>query len=120
MPLIVVYNLTNDELKDAVTIEKLERIFSEVIEGIPELELNKDQVSFSFLQDPSVETTDVPVTIIVELLLDKPKRTSQVRQRLADKIAGAFLSIRWNKGRQVEVAVKRFNPSKDGFCSRSM
>jgi len=115
MPLIVVYNLTKDDFTEE-KIEAIEKAFIWVIKGIPELELQEKDVSFSFPQDPLVTSDEVMVTIIVELLFDKPKRNFRVRQLLAQRLAVRFRSLSGNENKDVEVAVKRFNLRKDGFC----
>lgn len=63
---------------------------------------------------------DRTLIIIVELLNDLPERTMEVRQRLAEALQQRALELinkisqqEWN----VEVAVKRFDPVKDGFCA---
>lgn len=114
MPLIVVYNLSKKEY-GAQTVGLIERTITKAVLDIPPLELTEDDISFSFPKDPTVTSAVVPVTIIVELLFDKPKRTYEVRKRLAKNIAYAFKQLPGNDDRTVEVAVKRFNPLKDGF-----
>lgn len=115
MPLIVVYNLAEKEFGGSI-IDMIEKAITTAVLGVPELELTKDDISFSFPRDPSVESDTVPVMIIVELLFDKPKRTDAVRQRLAKEIAQTFKALPGNDNRMIEVAVKRFDPKKDGFC----
>ncbi len=116
MPLIVVYNLTPKELKDK-QIAAIESAIRRAVLALPELELERDDIMFSFPQDPSSISGKVPVTIIVELLFEKPKRTDVVRHRLATAIARAFAGFQGDAKREVVVAVKRFNPEKDGFCA---
>ncbi|MBU0645883.1 hypothetical protein KJ611_00165 [Patescibacteria group bacterium] len=66
-----------------------------------------------------VLSDDRTLIIIVELLHDLPERTSEIRQHLAETLHQQALKLinkttthEWN----VEVAVKRFDPVKDGFC----
>lgn len=110
MPLIIVYNLW----KFDSTID-IEHALKKAVADIPELNVDQAQVSVFFPRE-----LDVPpgagTTIIVELLFDKPERTPQVRQRLARNLGRAFKSA-VERGRRVKVAVKRFNPEKDGFYS---
>lgn len=59
-----------------------------------------------------------PLTIIVELLFDKPECTPEVRSRLAAELGGAckrFFHLNMFTDRPVQVAVKRFNPEHDAF-----
>jgi len=62
---------------------------------------------------------DHTLIIIVELLNDLPERTQTVRQRLAESLrtVGYRQMRKYEKKPYVEVAVKRFDPVKDGFCS---
>lgn len=58
-----------------------------------------------------------PLIIVVELLFDKPERTPEVRQKLAEELgkrAKEWLRSNYTS-RPVEVAVKRFNPERDAF-----
>jgi len=116
MPLIVVYNLPYWELENEERIDEIEAAITQAILEIPELELTMADISFSFPQDPTVDSESIPVTIIVELLFEKPKRTNAVRQQLASAITAAFNKLPGNEKRTVEVAVKRFDPEKDGFA----
>jgi len=115
MPLIVVYGLREEDFDGAI-IDMIERTITRAVLEISELELTKDDISFSFPRDPSVESETIPVAIIIELLFKKSKRTDEVRQRLAESVARAFKALPGNESRMIEVAVKRFDPEKDGFC----
>ena len=117
MPHIVIYNLAPSDFKKE-RILKIERAIEKAILDISELELTYIDIGYSFLQDPTITSDAISVVIIVELLFDKPKRTFKVRQRLAQKIGEAFKSaVKWRNLPKLEVAVKRFNPEKDGFYS---
>ena len=79
-----------------------------------------DHVSCSFPQDPSVPTNPYPIaTLIIELLFEKPERTHEKRRDYAKALAEACKQelnrLRGTTDAKVEVAVKRFNPEKDGF-----
>ena len=114
MPLIVIYNLSESDFTPE-KIESIEKTITQAVLGVTELGLGKDDISFSFPKDPTVISEGVPITIVVELLFEKPKRTVEVRQRLAEAIAKTFKSLSGNDKRMIEVAVRRFNPEKDGF-----
>jgi hypothetical protein len=78
-----------------------------------------EDVSCFFPHDPSVPTNPYPIaTLIVELLFDKPARTLEKRRAYAKALAEAcqdFLDrLRGTTDARVEVAVKRFDPEKDG------
>ena len=134
MPHVVVWNLSEEDFHQVMVwslpggdfhqpegILKIEAALVVAIVDIHELELTPDDISFSFPQDPTISqalSNEVPVVIIVELLFDKPERTTEVRQYLARAIAEAFrAAVTWRKVCGVEVAVKRFNPEQDGFFS---
>ncbi|MEK7532520.1 MAG: hypothetical protein AAB579_02875 [Patescibacteria group bacterium] len=80
--------------------------------------LDKSAVSSFFPHDPSVPTNSI-ATIMVELLFDTPERTNERRREYAEKLGLAvegFLNHRRHTtDARVEVAVKRFNPERDGF-----
>ena len=117
MPHIVIYNLSISDFKGE-RIEKIEKAVKGAILDISELELTNDDVSYSFPKDPTITSDAISVVIIVKLLFDKPRRTFEVRQRLAQKIGEAFKSaVKWRKLAKIEVAIERFNPEKDGFYS---
>ncbi len=117
MPLITVWN----SVRVAANLEDLERsvlrgAIRMVCLGITELGLTKPEditVRYPDLGDePSPED---PIIVVVELLFDKPERTPDVRQRLAMKLFEVVKQFHINRGRAVEVAVKRFNPERDAF-----
>jgi|GEM_PF-2592629 len=113
MPHVVAYNLNSADFDH---IGQIECFITAAVVAISELKLKDDDLSFSFPRDPSVTSDKVPVIIIVELLFDKPERTHEVRQLAAKRIADAVsLAIDWRKHAGIEVAVKRFDPKKDGF-----
>ncbi len=82
--------------------------------------LSPDGITCSFPHDPSVPTDPYPLaTVIVELLFDMPERTHAKRATYAKKLATAIKKelnrLRRTTDAKVEVAVKRFDPKKDGF-----
>lgn len=118
MPLIVVYNLSKSDYEEW-KIEKTEEAIIEAVTNIPELGLKAEKISFTFPQDPTITTDEIPVIIIVELLFDEPKITHEIRQRLAKEIAKHFTTavIGWKKLTKITVAVKQFDREKDGYYS---
>lgn len=120
MPHIVVYGLSESEFK-AERIEQIENALTSAILSIPELELTENDISFFFPLDPSITSFEVPVVIIVELLFEKPRRTKEIKQLLAERIKETFKSVvwYWRKGQisKLEVAVRPFNPQTEGFAS---
>lgn len=122
MPLVIVYGLTEMDYKEE-RIGQIEANITKEVVAIEELDLTPEGVSFSFPRDPSVVSDEIPITIIVELLFDKPERTQETRDVLAHNIAFAFKQTveSWRVLRSfVEVAVKRFDPEKDGFYTDSI
>lgn len=79
--------------------------------GIKELDLKKDDdVSIVFLGEPSDD-----IIIFVEGLFDKPERTEEVRNRLADRIAQCAKSY-VKESHRVECFIHPFDP-RLGFAS---
>lgn len=108
MPLITVYGLSKwsphtmiKDLRDACL-------------NVKELGLTdrKDVTIYPVASD-SISTDSGPIIIIVELLFDRPERTHEIRQKLAEALGQAAKISSPN--RSVEVAVKRFNTEKDAF-----
>jgi hypothetical protein len=133
MPHIIVWGLLPEEIAGSSgepgkigKLEKIEEAITQAVLSIPELELKKSDISYSFPEDSSVKA-HYPVVIIVELLFEKPKRTQEIRQLLAERVATSFKeAVVWRNLTKVEVAVKRFdvvsslsgfNPKKDSFFS---
>lgn len=115
MPHVVVYNLMTTDFTEE-RIAAIETCLLGPFLAIPELGLTRDDVSFSFLSDPSVKSDIIPIVIVVELLFEKPERTKQVRSELAAMIGrNLILVVDWRRVTDIEVAIKRFNPEKDGF-----
>jgi hypothetical protein len=120
MPHIVVWNLTESDFEER-KIEEIEKTLTTAVVNIPDLELRPDDISFAFPRDPTVTSDKIPIIIIVDLLFDKPKRTFEMRQLLAERI-GTFFSaaVNWRKLTKIEVAVKRFDPKKEGFYTKDL
>ncbi len=116
MPHLVFYNLAPSDFPN---VEKIEETVSKALISIQELNLTQDDISYTFVKDDTVESEDIPVVIIAELLFEKENRTFEVRQQTARAIGQAFKHTiaKWRKKmpKTVEAAVKRFDPSRDGF-----
>ncbi len=116
MPHVVVYNLSFEDFEDR-KIEKIKAALKEAFRAIPELNLREEDTSFSFPKDPTIISGNVPIFIIVEVLFDKPARTLGIRRRLAKDIGCRFAVVmrEWRMLPNLKVAVKRFDPERDGF-----
>ena len=114
MPLILLYNLSEKEFEEK-SVKLIESTISKEILSITELGVTKNDISFSFLKDPTITSDNVPVTIIVELLLERATINAGLTDKLAQGIGYAFSKLPWNGNRKVEVAVKRFDYRKDGW-----
>jgi hypothetical protein len=119
MPHLVFYNLNPTDLQN---VEEIEKAVSQTLISIKDLGLSMEDISYSFFKDETVESETIPVVIIVELLFEKEDRSYGVRCQTATAIGQAFEKtiIKWRKKlpKTLEVAVKRFNPKKDGFWSK--
>ena len=126
MVLITVCNLTKDDYSPE-KIEHIEAALSWAATGIPELKLEKTDISFFFPSDPSAPS-DAPVAIFVDLLnVDLLKNEDPVKnpkaeifELLAKLIAAAFKKTAkdyWGKESKVEVLVRPFNPEIEGYAS---
>lgn len=118
MPHIVVYNLIDLDFEKK-NIDSIEKAIIGVVTGMKELDLTQEDISFSFLVGPTIVSRKIPIVVIVELLFEKKERTFEVRERLAKELGQAIESTisDWRYMAGIKVAVKRFNPKKDGFCS---
>ena len=118
MPHFLIFNLVKIDREDK-NITKIEESIVTAVTNIKELNLTKDDISFSFLEDSSVTSENIPIIIIAELLFKKPERTSEVIQRMASAIGQGFQATisQWRTLPlpKLEVAVKKFDPEKDGF-----
>ncbi len=118
MPHIIVWNLAKKDYEED-RIKAIEDALIEAVTGVTELKLTAKDISFSFPQDPTITSDQVPVVIIMELLFEIGGRPVNLRQKLATEIGIAFRRTinGWRKLALLEVAVKRFDPRKDGFFS---
>lgn len=117
MPLVIGYNVFPNEHWPELWRTKLSRMIEDITANF--WNIKSDDVSCFFPHDPSVPVSPLPIaTFIVELLFERPERTLQERSRYAKVLADAIktaLAEMGDTNRKVEVAVKRFNPDKDGF-----
>lgn len=115
MPHFIVWQL---EPRDRKKIDELSDMIEKRASMVSELQLTPEDVSLSFPNDDSVKNgSGFPIIVIGELLFDKPERTPQARQQLAEIIKHCFEKTLDLKGRKLEVAVKKFNVEKDGFAA---
>ena len=121
MPHVVVYNLLPSEIRDDSKLKIIKQIIVHAFLFIKELRLKANDISYTFPEDPSIRLNERPVVAIVELLFEKPERTLEVRKKLAMAIREGLYEkldkMRESYPFKIEVAIKRFNPEKDGFCS---
>lgn len=107
MCLIVIHGLGKDEFGEE-RIAAMERAIASTMWLIEGLELTKEDVSFSFVHDPSIISNTIGLTVIVELLTEKPKRTPPARDKLAQDIGYALKALPGNESRGVKVGVREF------------
>lgn len=123
MPFITVWNWASGDkfANDPFNVAELRSNLRKACLGISELGLTEDaDVTVCLAGSPEYRGGG-PIIVVVELLFDKPERTLEVRQRLASALGESVKAYyrRYagidQRDREVEVAVKRFNPERDAF-----
>ena len=103
-------------------VEDIIPLLLEAVASVKGLDITKDDVTIFLPQDMIQKGLGEEITVFVEGLFDNEKRTPAVRQELASVIAqtiGNFVKgveESWPvKCKKIEVFVKKFDSSKDGF-----
>ena len=118
MPHIVVYNLSKGDYTEE-RIALIEGAITATLCAITKLGLTGEKIAYSFPQDPTITSDDVPVKIIIEEFYDKPEITPELRNFIARVIAETFKSVvtKWRRLKKVSVSIPRFDPVRDGHAS---
>jgi hypothetical protein len=118
MPLITIWNWQSTE-KDK--LPELREALSRAVMDIEVLglrdeidEFDYDLFTICYGGQAWSDHRKAHLTILVEILFEKPERTEAVRLQLAEALGRAAKSV-IGQHRRVEVAVKRFNQDRDGF-----
>jgi len=100
--------------------EMIKEAINKAIIGTEGLNLTADDITHTFVEDSTVVSGKTPVVIVVDLLFIKPERTFKVCQELAASVGCAFqATVRgWRQvmPASIEVAVRRFDQTNEGFC----
>ena len=112
MPIIKIWCLPGSQTED--DLRHLHKEIVEAVVSIPELGL-KDETQMVCLFPPDMMKYGLGSEVIVEVsgLFEKPERTPEVRNRLAQNIGEKVKAI-YQKA-MVEVLVHPFNPVINGF-----
>ena len=115
MPVVLLYGLQDATRPDRVDLKH--DLLSSVV-GIEELGLCQSDVTI-FMVETFDLVTRGDVVVIVEGLFDRPERTEAIRKELASALATTVTDCADDKGllwiHRIEVFVKRFDPTRDGF-----
>ena len=68
MPHVVIYNLAPVD-REEEHLEKIEGSIAQAVLEIKELNLSENDISFTFVDDSSVESETIPIVVIVELFV---------------------------------------------------
>jgi hypothetical protein len=124
MPLIIGYNIS--PLEPHIAHSPDQNAWRDALYPLLETvtcefwDIKAHEVSCFFPHDPSVPTNPYPVaTLVVDLLFNKPERTLERRNAYAKALAETcrdYLNkLRGTTDAKVEVAIKPFDPEKNGF-----
>lgn len=115
MPIIVVYGVPHDTPQEV--LEGLARNFIVVTVGTGELSLTPDDVSVFFNRDVMSWGIGEEIIVFVEGLFDKPERTDEVCNRLAERL-GTAAKETFPAAKVVECFVKKFKPTHGFWTSK--
>ena len=118
MPHIVVFNLSKiDYTKERTAL--IEEAITSTLCAISKIRLTGDKITYSFPQDPTIESDEVAVKIIIEEFYDSPEINSELRNFTAKVVAETFKSVvtGWRRLKSVSVSIPRFDPVRDGHAT---
>lgn len=94
---VIVYNLLPEDYEDDSRIKEIKKAINRGLAISP----TEDNIIFSFPQDPSVKSPEIPVLVNVELWRTIPQRTGA-----AMRIKKALLSLPGEKRENVNVTLR--------------
>lgn len=113
MPVLYVTGISNEIREGA--LGRLSDDLRAEISSIPELRLKKDDITIFFPCDRRTIGLGGEIIVDVGLLFDKPERTLEVRNQMAERIT-ATIAKHVPRGRLlVECSVPPFDQQRSGF-----
>ena len=120
MPVLIVYGMPHIPPGGAATDQILEGLVDDLQKVAAQvLNLHKEEISVFLPRDLVNSGLGKELVCMVEGLFEKPERTIEVRQQLAESIKSAlyyFAQEYLPSCPKIEVLVKRFNQDVDGFA----
>lgn len=124
MPLLVVHFIPEAKLPGEIAAQRqLVVDLRQAVANIAELGLTPDRTKVSFPVDRVEDEPGKRLFAMVEGLYEKPKRTKEVRDRLAKEIAWvlqAYAKQHLPNCREIGVLVKISDPDKDSSAELSI
>jgi hypothetical protein len=116
MPVIKLWCLPAGQSED--DLRKVHKTVVAAVTAVPELGL-KDETQMTCLFPPDLMTYGLGEEIIIEIggLFEKPERTQDVRQRLAEGVGSAVHALYPNA--KVECFIQTFNPNTGFWTSNT-
>ena len=114
MPVLIVYGVPS-----TIKQKDLETLVADLrAQAARPLKLAPSEVSVFLPADLVQKGLGEELVCVVEGLFEKPERTPEVRQELANEIRGRLraFALDYPSCRKVEVIVKRFDQFADGFA----
>jgi len=118
LPHVVVYNLSKiDYTKERIT--EIKTAITATLCAISKIGLTGDKIAYSFPQDPTIESDEVAVKIIIAEFYDSPEITPELRNFTAKVVAETFKGVvtGWRRLKSVSVSIPRFDPHRDGHAT---
>ncbi len=112
MPALIIYGVP--ESKTGILEELTHALINTVVYSVDELKLKTSDVSVFYPKDLKTKGLGEEIIIFVDCLTDKPERTEEIRNRLAQAIVETAVKY-FPDANLVECFIRPFNP-KQGFA----
>lgn len=112
MPVIIVYGMP----RVGEGLPELIQELQDATAAIQELELEPKHVSVFFPADQCDHGLGEEIIAIVEGLFNKPRRTPEVRKRLADALLARLVHFSKGRLREYQEACRHIRPQETGPC----
>lgn len=116
MPALIIYGVPED--KSGILEELTDELINTVAHSVKELKLKTSDVSCFYPKDLMSKGLGEEIIIFVDCLTDKPERTEEVRNRLANAIVETTLRF-FRDANLIECFIRPFNP-KQGFAGKRL